>query len=383
MVFGVIDNTLTMYGTIWDGDGRDFIWHFSRLEKEHSDITIRLHTYGGSVFDGNLMCNAIERSTANITIIIDGIAASMGAVFILSGKNVKLVDNGFLMIHAPSSGSYGNAKDHESNAQLLRFIEDNFVQRLIKRTGKTKEYVSKWLETDTWFDAKSALKEGLITEVIPATVETVYPAFEPEDVGELESYNMYACALLRTVTPAVAFFQESQPQSNSNFNDNMKQLLITAFALSAVNAQSSDTAVLEAVQGKINDLQASYDSEKEARTKAENDLKAFKKEQIKAMIDGASASAGKPFTEDERKVYENIGENSGVEALAHVLKTSAKPAAPNISSHIQTGNPGAGVSGRENWDFDKWQKEDPKGLEKLSAEDPEAFGKLFNAKYTK
>lgn len=381
MVFGVNDNTLTMYGTIWDGDGRDFIYYFSRLEKEFSDITIRLHTYGGSVFDGNLMCNAIERSTANITIIIDGIAASMGAVFIISGKKVKIVDNGYLMIHAPSSGSYGNAKDHESSAQLLRYIEDNFTERLITRTGKTREYVSKWLEADTWFDAKAALKEGLVTEIIPATVETVYPAFEPDDIGELESYNMYACALLTTVTPAVAFFQESHPNSNSNFSDNMKQLLITAFALTAVNAQSSDTAVLEAVQGKIRDLESSLDNEKKAKEKAENDLKAFKNTQIKAMIDNAAAASGKTFSEDERKVYENIGENSGVEALAHVLKTSAKPAAPGIAAHIQTNTPGAGVSGRENWDLDKWQKEDPKGLEKLANDDKEAFEKLFNAKY--
>ncbi|SHK69653.1 Clp protease ClpP [Epilithonimonas mollis] len=382
MVFGINENVLTAYGTIWDGDGRDFIYYFSKLEKEHSDITIRLHTYGGSVFDGNLMCNAVERSTSNVTIIIDGIAASMGAVFILSSKNVKIVDNGYLMIHAPSSGSYGNAKDHESSAQLLRFIEDNFTERLITRTGKSRAYVEKWLEADTWFDAKTALQEGLISEIIPATVETVYPAFEPDLVGELESYNMYACALLSTVTPPPASFHKSKPKSNF-IDNNMKQQLITTLALSAVNAQSSDTAVLEAVQGKINDLQASFDKEKEARTKAENDLKAFKKEQIKAMIDAASASASKPFTDDERTVYDNIGENSGVEALAHVLKTTNKPGSPNISAHIQNGTQGSGPVGRENWDLDQWQKEDPKGLEALATSEPEKFNTLFNAKYKK
>ncbi|WP_407512842.1 hypothetical protein, partial [Elizabethkingia miricola] len=197
-------------------------------------------------------------------------------------------------------------------------------------------------------------------------------------------------ALLTSISkPAVKAFLDSYdqqpPENNSNFNiDNMKQVLITALGLSAVvNAQSSDTAVLDAVQGKMNDLQASLDREKAARTKAENDLKAYKDGQIKAMIDTASAGAGKAFTEDERKVYENIGENSGIEALAHVLKSSTKPAAPNISAHIQTGTPGAGVAGRESWDLDKWQTEDPKGLEKLATDDKEAFDKLFNAKYSK
>lgn len=390
MIFGIKDNVLTAYGTIWGGDGTEFIYWLSRLESSYSDITIRLHTYGGSVFDGNLMCNAVERSPANITIIIDGLAASMGAIFILSSKVVKIVNNGYVMIHAPSSGSYGNAKDHESSAKLLRMMEQNFIDKLVLRTGKTKAEVTTWLQSDTWLDAQEAKDLGIVSEIIPAAVETVYPAFVPEEMGETEVYNMYACALLTSISkPAVKAFLDSYdqqpPENNSNFNiDNMKQVLITALGLSAVvNAQSSDTAVLDAVQGKMNDLQASLDKEKAARTKAENDLKAYKDSQIKAMIDTASAGASKAFTEDERKVYENIGENSGIEALAHVLKSSNKPAAPNISAHIQTGTPGAGVAGRESWDLDKWQKEDPKGLEKLATDDKEAFDKLFNAKYSK
>ncbi|MDE5525689.1 Clp protease ClpP [Elizabethkingia meningoseptica] len=390
MIFGIKDNVLTAYGTIWGGDGTEFIYWLSRLESSYSEIIIRLHTYGGSVFDGNLMCNAVERSPANITIIIDGLAASMGAIFILSSKNVKIVNNGYVMIHAPSSGSYGNAKDHESNAKLLRMMEQNFIDKLVLRTGKSKAEVTTWLESDTWLDAQEAKDLGIVSEIIPAAVETVYPAFVPEEMGETEVYNMYACALLTNISkPAVkaflASYDQQSSEDNSNFNiDNMKQVLITALGLSAVvNAQSSDTAVLEAVQGKINNLQASLDQEKAARTKAENDLKAYKDGQIKAMIDTASAGASKAFTEDERKVYENIGENSGIEALAHVLKSSNKPAAPNISAHIQNGTPGAGAAGRESWDLDKWQKEDPKGLEKLATDDKEAFDKLFNAKYNK
>ena len=100
------------------------------------------------------------------------------------------------------------------------------------------------------------------------------------------------------------------------------------------------------------------------------------------MLEFVLTSAAKAFTEDERKVYENIGANSGVDALAHVLKSTSKTGAPNISAHIQSGVPGAGVvAGRETWDLDKWQKEDPKGLEALATAEPEKFKTLFNAKY--
>ncbi|AZB17583.1 Clp protease ClpP [Chryseobacterium indologenes] len=388
MIFGIKENTLTMYGTIWEYDGQDFVYYLNMLESKYSEITIRMHTYGGSVFAGNLMCNAIERSSADITIIVDGLAASMGAVIILSSKRVKIVNNGYVMIHAPSSGSYGNAKDHESSAKLLRLMEDNFEHKLILRTGKSKEEVRTWLDSDTWLSAQEALDLGLVSEVIPASIDTVYPSFVPEEVGETEVFNMYAALLTSIPTPAVSAFmgfpqiQQPQQQVQSNFNDNMKQLLISAFALKGVNAQSSDTAVLDALQSEFSALTTAKNVAETAKTTAETKLKEFEDGRIKGIIDGAAASIGKPFTDEERKTYESIGATSGVEALELVFKNVSKPQAPNISAAIQTGAQGsASTVGRDNWDFAQWQKEDPKGLEKLATAEPEKFKTLFNAKY--
>ena len=86
-----------------------------------------------------------------------------------------------------------------------------------------------------------------------------------------------------------------------------------------------------------------------------------------------------------RTNYKKIGETSGIEALALVLKSKTivptKEAAPNISAHIQNGTGGSTSTARADWDFKKWQKEDPKGLEKMSAAEPEKFQELFNANY--
>lgn len=375
MIFGIKDNVLSMYGTIFDYDGQEFVYWLSKMESQYSDITIRLHTYGGGVFPGNLMCNALERSQADITIIIDGLAASMGAIFILSCKKVKIVNNGYVMIHAPHGGSYGNAKDHESAAKLQRLMEDNFVDKLMLRTGKPEAEVRSWLTQDTWLSAKEALALGIVSEILPAAVETVYPAFQPEDVGETEVYNMYASLLTSIPTAAVSAFHNYE--NPKNFNDNMKQLLITALALAGLDANSSDTAVLTAVQDKI----------KNAETKAndaEAKLKTAEENRIDSLIDAAATGAKKEFTPEEKTTYKTIGATSGIEALEMVLKNVAKPAAPGIGAMIQTGTVGASTSaGRDAWTFDQWQKEDPRGLEKLASTDKEKFQTLFNAKYTK
>lgn len=185
---------------------------------------------------------------------------------------------------------------------------------------------------------------------------------------------MYASLLTSIPTAAVSAFNNYEIPKN-NFNDNMKQLLITALALAGLDANSSDSAVLAAVQAKISGAE-------QKATDAEAKLKSHEDSRITNMIASAE-NPSKPFTPAEKKTYETIGATSGVEALEMVLKNVAKPVAPGIGALIQTGTAGATATGRESWTFDQWQKEDPKGLEVLASAEKEKFQALFNAKYKK
>lgn len=366
MILRSNENELYVLGTIWGGDGYWFVSELNRLEKQYSDITIKMHLYGGSVFDGNIMCNALESSKANITIDIIGLAASMGAIMILSAKTVRMVENGYIMLHAPKSGSYGEAKDHESSATLLRLMEKNFVKKLTTRLRITEAEAKSYIEKDTWLDADQAKSLGLISEIIPSAVETILPIEEPEQYGEVEVYNLFSNIL---INPAAIGLPENTQQI---FNDNMKKLLIQAFALTLVTEASSDTAIIEAVQGKFAELKAEKDS-------AEAALNTHRETQINTMIEAAN------LEETEKETYKKIGETSGIEALATVLKskTKAQELQPlNIGAIIQSGGNASGVpTGRADWDFKKWQEADPKGLEKMSEKEPEKFKELFNANY--
>jgi len=369
MILLIDKNELYAYGTIWNGDGMFFVSQLAHLEKHYNDIKIKLHTYGGSVFDGNIMCNAIEASKANITIDVMGIAASMGAILTMSAKKVRIVDNGYIMIHAPHSGTYGNAKNMEDTAKLLRMMEKNFIQRLGKRLNQPEESVRKYLDGDNWLDAQEALELGFVSEIIPAEIQPILPVKNPEEMGESEVYNLYSELLLQ---PA-ALSRNSNPEQ-FNLDNNMKQLLITAFALQ-LTEQSSDTAFVNALKEKFNSLEGELKTAKSEKTDAEAKLHQYESSRIDTMI----AEAG--VSDDQKEVYKKIGETSGIDALAVVLKSQPKSQAPNISAMIHKGN--AGTAARMNWDFDKWQNEDPKGLEKLAKDEPEEFQKLFNAKYKK
>lgn len=374
MRFQLVDNTITAYGVIWDGDGMDFISYFTQLESKYSSITVKLHSYGGSVFDGNLIFNAIQNSKKDIDLHIIGIAASMAAIISQSRKDKKpkMVRNGFMMIHAPSGSTYGGALDHENNAKLLRSIETNLIQLLSSSLSKPTKYVAKWMLGDNWFDAEEALKEGLISEIIEPESDTITDNLNPQELGAQGMYYQFTALL------------NPENSQQINLDHNMKKPIIEALALTGVNEQSSDTAVIEAVkkhfEAQNNVLQGKLDAEIQKRTTAEDALASQGKAAITAEIETAK-KAGK-ITGEQIGTYEAIGTASGIEVLKTVL--AAIPERKTITGQMQNaGDKSEAPVGRETWDWDKWQKEDPKGFENFSKESPEEWKALYNAKYKK
>lgn len=375
MIYRIQDNTLTAYGYIWEGDGMEFIHHLESLEKTGGQIKVRLHTYGGSVFDGNLIYNALRDSKADIRIEIIGIAASMGAIIALSRKEVYMAENGFLMIHAASGSTRGTAEDHLQTVKLLRSIEDNFIKKLMQKTGQDKKHVEKWLQGDNWINAQEALSSGLIAGVIEPEAEI--GDLEPQNLGSQEVYNRFAAALIPRPP-------DTTTNSNSKSKITMKRELINALGLKSVTGESSDTAIIDAVKAhyeeESNQLKADLNAAKTKLKELEDQGKAQADKAIKAILSEAKKS-GK-ITATQEDTYQRIAEASGVEALKTVL--ASIPARQNLKGAVHgSTNAGTASALRADWGFDKWQKEDPQGLEQMEAENPEEFKALLNQKYSK
>ncbi|MGV1019305.1 Clp protease ClpP [Empedobacter falsenii] len=369
VIFTAENNVLKCIGTIWNGDGEQFIRVWQMVENSYDNIIIKLHTDGGSVFDGNLIFNAFNSSKKNIEIHIIGIAASMGAVISQSTQKVYMVENGFMMIHAPSGFVYGTAPEFEKYAILLREIESNFSKKLQKITGKPKEYVDKWLTGDNWFSAEQALKENLIAGIIEP--ETEVERFDPT---QLESKN-------EAFAKFAALYIPNNVNNNST-NEEMKKPLIQALGLQGVNEQSSDTAVIEAVQqhyeAENSQMKKDLEAEKKKTADLQAKLDAQTDNEIKAFLD--EKETAKAFKKEDRATYESIGKTSGLEALRTVLGNSTPTQRLSITSQIQDQGNLDQNGERANWTFAQWQEKDPKGLEKMSQDKPDEFKTLFNNK---
>jgi len=268
------------------------------------------------------------------------------------------------MVHAPKGGVYGTAQDHKNAAKLLSDMEEQFIQALGTITNLPEAKIKKLMTGDNYFNAKEALKIGLIDEIIepvtPVKVDNV------QDMRPGDVYGMFSAVM-------------ANDKYKTKIKDKMKKEIIEALGLSGVTVESSDTAVIQAVKehydAKLKDLQTKLENEQKAK-------QAFEKivnEQKEAKINALLAPLKGKITKEQEQTYRDIAETSGVQALETVLGT-VKPHQP--LNKIVGGKSGKDVfAGRDNWDWDKWQKEDPRGLEKMAQESPEEFLALGKAKF--
>lgn len=163
--------TIYAYGRIGeDYTGEDFASALRSATAEGAP-TVRLHTPGGSVYHGLLMYNAIRGNTRPVTMRVDGMAASMGAVVMLAASRIIAASNAVIMIHAPRTYVEGSAGEIEKEIESLRAIERVFAQIFTRRGISDVGQVAEWLDgSDHWYTSAEALGLGLVDEIGEAVV---------------------------------------------------------------------------------------------------------------------------------------------------------------------------------------------------------------------
>lgn len=133
------------------------------------EIEIQLNTSGGSIFAGFTLIDFIRelRSRGHqITIVVYGHAASMGAVILQAADHRVMGENAFLLLHEGSMFAGGDAGQIEDEVKLFKKLQGRILGLLTERaTIDQKKIQSSWKRTDWWLESSEALQLGLVDEV--------------------------------------------------------------------------------------------------------------------------------------------------------------------------------------------------------------------------
>ena len=163
------DRIIFIGTTIDDQIGASVIAQLLFLDSESDkEITIYINSPGGYVSAGLAIIDTINHIKADVSTIVVGHAASMGAMILSAGKTGKryALENAEVMIHQPLGGVQGQASDIEITAKNIVKTKNRLRDMLAKNTGQKKDKIEEDMDRDFWLDAEEAKKYGLIDRVL-------------------------------------------------------------------------------------------------------------------------------------------------------------------------------------------------------------------------
>lgn len=141
---------------------------FLESEDPNKDISLYINSPGGSVTAGMSIFDTMNFIKPDVSTMVLGMAASMGAFLLAAGAKGKryALPNSKVMIHQVLGGARGQATDIEIHARDILRTKENMNRILAETTGQPYDKIVHDTERDYFLEAPEALAYGLVDRVV-------------------------------------------------------------------------------------------------------------------------------------------------------------------------------------------------------------------------
>lgn len=242
---------LLIYDVIgwWPNDADTLARTLKDLEVD--EIKVRVNSPGGSVFDGFALYNALRSHSAEVTTVVEGLAASAASLIALAGDKVVMRPASELMIHEAWTFAGGPAEDMRKIADQLDSINTIVAGIYSSKAGTPADMWREAMRVETWFTPDEALEAGLVDAVEDGRVRT--------DVSNRASLPIFNYAG-RSAAPAPLKASSAQAEGNRKegtvptIQDKLRLLV------GITDDEADDDAIVAAVEEALNEQAADDDT---------------------------------------------------------------------------------------------------------------------------
>ena len=179
-----VERTLFLNGTIaeesWFDDDITPQLFKEELLAGSGDITVWINSPGGDCVAAAQIYNMLMDYKGNVTVKIDGIAASAASVIAMAGTNVLVSPVSMMMIHNPMTVAMGDTAEMQKAIEMLGSVKDSIINAYEIKTGLSRTRLSHLMDAETWMDAGKAVELGFADEILFAKKEEE-PDSDPAD----------------------------------------------------------------------------------------------------------------------------------------------------------------------------------------------------------
>ena len=138
----------------------------SELSAGSGPVTIWLNSPGGDVVAAARIYNMLLDYPGQVTVNIDGIAASAASVVAMAASTVAMSPVSMLMIHNPATLAMGDKTELSRALDMLESVKDSIINAYQLKTGLSRAKLSKLMDAETWMDATAAIDLGFANEIL-------------------------------------------------------------------------------------------------------------------------------------------------------------------------------------------------------------------------
>ena len=164
------ERTLFLNGTIaeesWFDDDITPQLFKDELMSGSGDITVWINSPGGDCVAAAQIYNMLMDYKGNVTVKIDGIAASAASVIAMAGTKVLMSPVSMLMIHNPMTVAMGDTAEMQKAIEMLGSVKDSIINAYEIKTGLSRAKLSHLMDAETWMDATKAMELGFADEIM-------------------------------------------------------------------------------------------------------------------------------------------------------------------------------------------------------------------------
>lgn len=181
----IVERTLELYGTIaeesWFDDDFTPQMFKDELNAGSGDITVWINSPGGDCVAAAQIYNMLANYKGNVTVKIDGIAASAASVIAMAGNTVLMSPVSMMMIHNPATMAFGDHTEMAKAIEMLEGVKDSIINAYVLKTGMSRAKLSRLMDAETWMDATKAVELGFADDIITRNAFPTKEEDEEED----------------------------------------------------------------------------------------------------------------------------------------------------------------------------------------------------------
>ena len=164
------ERVLELYGTIaetswFDDDVTPQMFH-DELFAGKGPVTVWLNSPGGDCIAASQIYTMLMDYQDDVTIKIDGIAASAASVIAMAGTKVLMAPTALMMIHNPATMAFGDHEDMQKAIDMLNEVKESIINAYEIRTGLSRTKLSHLMDEETWMNANKAIELGFADDTL-------------------------------------------------------------------------------------------------------------------------------------------------------------------------------------------------------------------------